>query len=192
ITTPTLPPAGATNPAPGAYSGSSGMPSAAPTVAPGAVNVAPAHTPPVSTAPAIDTTQIVQDIKNAGSDLNAYQAAYQLLQNKQYVEATAGFNTYLQTYPQGEYVANVDYWLGEIYLIQHNYPQAEQAFLKVVTQYSNHQKAADAMLKLGYVYEASGDRAKAIATLEQVQRQYPNTAVAHLAQTKASQLKQQI
>lgn len=154
--------------APGAYHGSEGVPAPAPHHAPGAA------------------------INNAGSDLAAYQAAYQLLQNKQYTEAIAGFNAYLTSYPQGEYIANVDYWLGEVYLIQHQYPQAEQAFSRVVTQYPEHQKSADAMLKLGYVYEASGDSQKALTAFEQVQQKYPNTAVAQLAQTKAAQLKQSI
>jgi tol-pal system protein YbgF len=179
ITTPTKP---TTPTAPGAYHGSEGIPAPAPNHAPGAAAA-------INTT---DTTAAVAAINNAGSDLAAYQAAYQLLQNKQYTEAIAGFNAYLTTYPQGEYIANVDYWLGEVYLIQHQYPQAEQAFSRVVTQYPEHQKSADAMLKLGYVYEASGDSQKALTAFEQVQQKYPNTAVAQLAQTKAAQLKQTI
>jgi tol-pal system protein YbgF len=177
----------------------------APIVAPAPIASAPIASAPVLAAPApvasapvaapvittIDTTQAVATVNNAGNDLAAYQAAYQLLQNKQYTEASAAFNAYLQAYPQGEYVANVDYWLGEIYLIQQNYPQAEQAFSRVVNQYPAHQKSADALLKLGYVYEAMGDQTRALATLDKVQQQYAGTAVAHLAQTKATQIRQQ-
>ncbi len=163
---------------PGAYAGSEGTPHAAPLVP-----------PPTSS---VDTSDAIAAVKNAPSDLAAYQAAYKLLQGKQYTEAAAAFDTYLTAYPQGDYVANVDYWLGEVHLIQHNYPAAEQSFSRVVTQYPGHQKSADALLKLGYVYEASGDNQKALTTFQQVQQQFPNTAVAQLANTKASQLQQNI
>lgn len=176
----TTPPAVMTTPAPAT--------TVAPVPAP-AMTTAPAPVVPVTTN--VDTTQAVAAVSNAGSDLAAYQAGYQYLQNKQYPEAVAAFNTYLQTYPQGEYAANVDYWLGEIYLIQRNYPLAEQSFSRVVTQYPQHQKSADALLKLGYVYEAAGDTQKALTTFEQVQQRYSGTAVAHLAQTKVDQLRRQ-
>ncbi|MFA6038252.1 MAG: tol-pal system protein YbgF, partial [Legionellales bacterium] len=136
-TAPTVP----TTTAPNAYSGPEGKPAAAPIVAPGAI---------------VDTTTAVAEVNNAGNDLGAYQAAYNFLQNKKYPEAIAGFNAYLSAYPKGDYVANSEYWLGEIHLIQHQYPQAEKAFSRVVNDYPAHQKAADALLKLGYVYEASG------------------------------------
>lgn len=169
VTTPVVP----TTTAPGAYSGSQGKPAAATHIAPGAI---------------VDTTAVVAEVNNAGNDLGAYQAAYNFLQNKKYPEAVAGFNAYLSAYPKGDYVANSEYWLGEIYLIQHQYPQAEKAFSRVVNEYPAHQKAADALLKLGYVYEASGDKQKALTAYQQVQQKFPNTAVAQLAQTKASQL----
>lgn len=162
-----------TNTTPDAYSGASGQPAQAPNIAPGAI---------------VDTTTAEAAVVNANGDLPAYQVAYGFLQNKKYPEAVAAFNTYLSTYPQGEYVANVDYWLGEVYLIQHQYPKAEQAFSQVVNKYPSHQKAGDALLKLGYVYEANGDKQKALDTFLQVQQKYPNTTVAQLAQTKASQI----
>ena len=62
----------------------------------------------------------------------------------------------------------------------------------MINKYPGHQKSADALLKLGYVYEASGDAPKALMTFEQVQQKYPNTAVAQLANAKATQLKQKI
>lgn len=158
------------------YVGSPGMPTEKPAVPPTAVI-------------AVDNTEAVNVIKNAKSDLDAYQAAYLFLQNKQYSEALAAFTAYLEAYPQGEYAANVYYWLGEVYLIEHHYSKAEQEFSKVLSQYPDHQKAADALLKLGYVYEAMGNKQQALTTYQKVQQQYPNTAVAQLAQTKAAQLK---
>lgn len=145
--------------------------------------------PQIASPGVIETTTAEAAVKNANGDLAAYQIAYAFLQSKKYPEAIAAFNTYLTEYPRGEYVANVDYWLGEVYLIQRQYPQAEKAFSIVVTEYPSHQKAADALLKLGYVYEALGNQQKALETFALVQQKYPNTTVAQLAQTKASQIK---
>jgi tol-pal system protein YbgF len=162
-----------TKPAPAAYAGTSGAIEPEPNIPPAAI---------------IDTTTAEAAIKNANGDLAAYQIAYGFLQSKKYPEAAAAFNTYLTTYPKGEYIANVNYWLGEIYLIQHKYPEAEHAFSVVVNQFASHPKAPDALLKLGYAYEAAGDKQKALATFQEVQQKYPNTTVARLAQSKASQI----
>lgn len=162
-----------TKPAPAAYAGESG-----------AIEPEP-HIPP---AAVIDTTTAEAAIKNASGDLEAYQIAYAFLQSKKYPEAATAFNTYLTTYPKGEYIANANYWLGEVYLVQHKYPEAEQAFSTVVNKFPSHQKSPDALLKLGYAYEASGDKQKALSTFQEVQNKYPNTTVARLAQTKATQI----
>lgn len=113
-----------------------------------------------------------------------YRKAYDLLVSKKYAESSKAFEHYIADYPQGSFVANAYYWLGEIYLIERKAPQAEQAFKKVIEGYPVHQKAADAMLKLGYVYLQSGDVKKARSTFKEVTDRYQGSVVSNLAHAK--------
>lgn len=113
-----------------------------------------------------------------------YRKAYDLLVSKKYAESSKAFEHYIEHYPQGSFVANAYYWLGEIYLIERKAPQAEQAFKKVIEGYPVHQKAADAMLKLGYAYLQSGDIKKARSTFKEVTDRYQGSVVSNLAHAK--------
>ncbi|WP_309567537.1 YbgF trimerization domain-containing protein [Coxiella-like endosymbiont] len=53
-------------------------------------------------------------------DSTAYQIAINFLNKNQYDKSLAAFQNYLNNYPNGNYVANAHYWLGEIYLEQNN------------------------------------------------------------------------
>ncbi len=123
-------------------------------------------------------------------DQAAYQAAYELVQSQDYPAAIEAFNAYLTSYPEGQYTANAHYWLGESHAIGDDLSKAEYAFKTVVEQYPLHQKAADAMLKLGYVYDAAGNKEKALSTLTEVKQKYPNSSVSRLAEQRLIQIKQ--
>jgi len=69
-------------------------------------------------------------------------------------------------FPDSPYLANVHYWLGEIYLLQGQDEQARQSFALVVEQYPNHAKALDANFKLGKLYNELGDKKRARELLQ--------------------------
>ena len=48
----------------------------------------------------------------------AYQAAFQLLKTKQYNEAIEAFEAFNKKFPNNLNVANPDYFLGQLYLLQ--------------------------------------------------------------------------
>ena len=64
---------------------------------------------------------------------------------------------------------------------QQKYDEAKQNFLKV-TQYSDSQKRADSIFKLGQVSQATRDDAKARKFYQLVIKSYPNTTEAVMAQ----------
>jgi len=72
-------------------------------------------------------------------NVDAYLAAYQLVVNRRFNEAQLSLQQYIDQYPNGVYVPNAYYWLGEVHLTQKQLPQAESAFKTVVDRYPNLQ-----------------------------------------------------
>src|SRR4029079_6516540 len=95
----------------------------------------------------------------------AYQNAYHLIQNKDYDKAMISLKSLVKSFPQGKYVPNAQYWLGEIYLSKGDLELAATAFDTVYHQYPQHPKAADSLLKLGYVEYAKGEWKRSQALL---------------------------
>jgi len=119
----------------------------------------------------------------------AYRDAFELLKAKQYDEAIMAFQKYLMQYPDGHYVVNSNYWLGEVYYLQGKPTQAKKAFTVVVKNFPNSQKIADAMLKLAIIAIDAGDTSHGREILDRVQQQYPGTTAARLAALRAQELR---
>lgn len=125
---------------------------------------------------------ILQD--QALAEEKAYQQAYHLIQSKDYNGATLAFKSLIKTFPEGKYIPNAHYWLGEIYMAKGDLQLAYEAFDSVFKQYSDHPKAADSLLKLGYVEYAKGQWKRSQALLQQVKSQFPGSTSAQLAEAK--------
>lgn len=111
-----------------------------------------------------------------------YDAAFSLVQAHAYDDAIAAFQGYQKIFgDNGRYAANSYYWLGELYAHQQKYDQAKAALLKIVNNYPDSNKTADAMLKLGIIEQKQGDQEKANEWLIKVVKGYPNTSTARLA-----------
>ena len=110
-----------------------------------------------------------QASKASAGEAGQYRAAIDLiLKKKDYVQADAALNQYLSDFPEGKYAANCQYWLGELALLNGDLEKSRQWFVKMVSQWPQHTKVADANYKLGTVYHKLGDGAKAKQLLEQV------------------------
>lgn len=118
---------------------------------------------------------------NAG-DQQAYKDAFALVRKRAYDDAIVSFDGFIKKYTDSPLLPNAYYWLGEIYLLQQKRPLARDAFLQVVTNYSEHRKAPDAAYKLGKLYSDLGDTASSRAYLDMVISKYPNSPAARLAQ----------
>lgn len=121
----------------------------------------------------------------------AYQNAYRLIQNKDYDGALNGFKTLITSFPKGKYVPNASYWLGEIYLVKGNLDLAYESFDRVYRDHPGHPKAADSLLKLGYVEYSKGQWKRSNDLLMQVKNQYPGTTSAQLADSKLDKMRQE-
>jgi len=130
----------------------------------------------------------------AAPDANAqaaYDSAFQALRGGDYAQASRGFRSFIQQYPDNTLTPNAWYWLGESYYVTMNYPVALEAFQRLLSQFPQSEKAPDALLKVGYsqIELKQADAGK--ATLQQVTSKYPNSRAASLAQERLRRLQLQ-
>jgi tol-pal system protein YbgF len=119
---------------------------------------------------------------------SSYNAAYELIQNKQFSEATTAMKTFIKQYPHGKYAANAHYWLGELLLAQHQDQNAMKEFDIVTHDYPTSNKVSAAMLKLGYIYAKQGDTEKAKTVFLNIQKMFPGTTTSDMATQRLNAL----
>lgn len=139
-------------------------------------------TPPI--LPVVDVAR-----GNPADEQISYLAAYELVKNKHFDEAISAMQSFVTKYPHGGYTANAQYWLGELYMVKNNYPQAIEHFNVVLQSFPSSSKCAASLLKIGYALAASGKTAEARIKLQEVVKNYPDTTTAHLASKKLNSLK---
>ena len=122
----------------------------------------------------------------------AYQAAFQLLKTKQYNEAIEAFEIFNKKFPNDLNVANADYFLGQLYLLQGQADPAINFFKRFITRFSQDARVPDAMLQCGLAYFAKGDKQMAMETFEKIIQQYPDSKAAEAAQARLQQFKAMI
>ncbi|MEM1243455.1 MAG: tol-pal system protein YbgF, partial [Pseudomonadota bacterium] len=105
-------------------------------------------------------------------------------------QAQVAMESYLKNHPQGHYISNAHYWLGELYLLKNQTQKALTQFQVVANRYPQSPKIPDALLKIGFVYYDIGQFVKAKQQLLQVTQKYPNTTVAQLANNRLRMIAQ--
>lgn len=125
---------------------------------------------------------------NPADEQISYLAAYELIKNKKFDEATDAMQNFVNQHPQSGYAANAQYWLGELYMLKKDYANAIAHFEIVVQQYPSSNKLAACLLKSGYALAAAGKKQEAIERLQQVVKNYPGTNTAQLAKVKLDSL----
>ncbi|MBO4300247.1 MAG: tol-pal system protein YbgF [Desulfovibrio sp.] len=99
-------------------------------------------------------------------------------------ESISRFQSFLQSYPEGRYAANAEYWIGEGYYAQGNYKDALAQFEKVNARYPRHHKNADALLKTGMTLSKMGDKAGAAEAFRKLVSQFPQSEAAKRARSQ--------
>jgi len=119
---------------------------------------------------------------------DAYRAAFKLLKEGRYSPATSRFKDFLKKYPRSSYADNAQYWLGEINYVTRAFKQAIVEFDKVLKNYPNSTKHADAILKQAYCYYELKDFAKARELLTAVTTRFPHSTAASLAEKRRKKM----
>ena len=115
------------------------------------------------------------------TDVAEYQRASQYLSNRQYDQARSAYQQYLTDYPEGQFVANAHYWLGELNLLKKNNAAALSEFSTVVKQYPASSKRPDAEYKIASIQMNTGHVADAKQGFQAIQKHYPKSTAAQLA-----------
>jgi tol-pal system protein YbgF len=124
----------------------------------------------------------------ASAALDLYRRSLEALRAGRHVEAAAGFRDFLKQHGNHDFADNAQYWLGECYYDQKDYPMALREFRRVVEKYPQGNKVPDALLKVGFAHLALGSAEVGRQTLEQVVRSYPRHEAAALANAKLAEL----
>ena len=120
----------------------------------------------------------------------SYEAAVNLvLKERKYDDAIPAFRDFISKYPDSNYAANANYWLGQLLYNKNQYSDAKQAFSTVVSKYADSNKRGDSLVKLGMISEKENDSAGARALYNKVLKEYADSASARLAQQQLSGLK---
>ena len=141
--------------------------------------------PPISARAAMrtKTRDAHQDApgERSGDASSDYRAAVELVKAGKHDDALVALRAFIAKYPRHDYADNAQYWIGEAYSAQKDYPRALTEFRAVVEVYPRGNKVPDALLKVGYCYQAMGQGEKARAVLSQVVALYPKSEPATLA-----------
>lgn len=127
----------------------------------------------------------------AVKETNTYNQAYNQVVQGQFDDAISALNSYLTSYPNGRYVADAHFWLGDVYLNQQNYKQAIVEFKTVLGKYPKSSKAAVSQLKLGDAFGGAGDSTKALAAYQAVVKNYKNPTAVRLANLNIQKLQRE-
>lgn len=140
------------------------------------------------TAP-VPAAELRPDTNRAGIDPDQlYNTAYLDFTRGKYQIAVAGFDQFIQMFPNSDMADNAQYWKAECYYSLNDLARAEEEFKLVLTRYSTGNKVSSAAYKLGLVYLAQNRRADAKRQLQEVVAKYPGTTEAKLAQERLSSL----
>ncbi len=133
-----------------------------------------------SRAAPVDQTPVTRGQQNAGEQ-QRYEAAFAKVRARDFGVAEAELKSFIDQYPNSALQPNAWYWLGEVYLAQHKMADSKAAFMRVVDNFAQHNKAADALYKLGVLSGRSGDAARARQLMQRVVQEYPQAPAADLA-----------
>lgn len=123
-----------------------------------------------------------------GSDRANYQAAFELLKQGRYKEASAALKQFMVAFPDSPLMDNAQYWLAETHYVSQNYEKALPEFTVVVEKYPQSRKIPDALLKIGYSNYELKRYAAARKALQSVVASYPETTAARLASQRLERM----
>jgi tol-pal system protein YbgF len=116
-----------------------------------------------------------------GTDRANYQAAFELLKQGRYKEATAALRQFRVAFPDSSLADSAQYWLADSLYVTQSYDKAVPEFQTVVDKFPRSRKVPDSLLKIGLCnYELKRfDAARKM--LKAVVSQYPETSAARVA-----------
>lgn len=119
-----------------------------------------------------------------------YEAAQQQFRRGSYETARAGFEDFLENYPDHELAPDARYFLAESLAEAGEPDRAVEEYRRVVELHPDSQRAPTALYKLGMLEVERGNASEARRYFERVELGYPNSPEAQLARDQLRRLRQ--
>ena len=124
-------------------------------------------------------------IQGEGSPTEVYLQAFGDYASGRYQAAIHGFETFLRRFPNNSYASNAQFWLGDCYFNQQQYPLAIQEFELVLNDYPSAPKSPDALLKIAIAQLQLGATDEARQAIDSLNQRYPKSTATKKAQELA-------
>lgn len=141
--------------------------------------VVPEIPPPAPPQAALVGAKIAED----------YRAAIMLYGRGRVADARRAFQEVFEADPTGDLADNALFWIGETYFGAADYSNAMRYYSRVTTEFSDQNKAPDALFKTALTLARTGDLAQARKTLQEVIERYPYSTPAASAKHELERIK---
>lgn len=111
----------------------------------------------------------------AAAEAELYQAGLNQINNSEFLKAIATFKKFMKKFPDSEYAASAQYWIGECYFAMRDYEQAIKEFQVLKDNYRKSDKIPPALLKQGYSFIELDMESDARLFLNELIKKYPST-----------------
>jgi tol-pal system protein YbgF len=118
-----------------------------------------------------------------------YREAIMLFGRGRHTDARRGFQAVFDSEPEGDLADNALFWIGETYFAAGDLNNAVRYYTRVVNEFSDQNKAPDALFKTALAQAKTGDLALARRTLQQVIERYPYSSTASSAKAELQRIK---
>ena len=118
-----------------------------------------------------------------------YREAIMLFGRGKHADARRAFEAVFEADSGGDLADNALFWIGETYFAANDYTNAVRYYTRVVNEYSEQNKAPDALFKTALAQARTGDLALARRTLQQVIERYPYSSTASSAKAELQRIK---
>ncbi len=135
--------------------------------------------PPAPSQPALTSAKLAED----------YRQAIMLFGRGRHADARRAFQEVFESDNNGDLADNALFWIGETYFAAADYSNAVRFYTRVVNDYSEENKAPDALLKIALAQERTGDLALARKTLQSVIARYPYSSTASTAKSELQRIR---
>jgi tol-pal system protein YbgF len=115
-------------------------------------------------------------------EFSLWSNTIKLIDNSRYSEASENLRLLILSYPEGAYVADSYFWLGEIYYLQEMYEDASETYQSLISNFPNHERVSVSLFKLGLISLKLENMNQAIAFFDRVILNYPKSGAAVLSE----------
>ena len=115
------------------------------------------------------------------SDQDAYDAAFQLIRERQFEPALSAMESFVQTYPDSELVLDARFWRGQVFDVLGRDQEAIEAFKSLTLVAPDYRRILQVKVKLGKLLIRNQDVMNGRKILQEVITQAPESVEAGLA-----------